>query len=178
MGTVKLIFGLFSAGVVGLSLYTGGAGLIPFCMGLGTVRVDRDARGLRLRAIDAEAIHVVGYVLFAVVPMLLALGVVAFVIGVVASLVGCAGLRVDVRSDGRVTRISRRFCWVIPWRDARFEGLPDAFVDGWGDFADPAALYVAGRGGEDRIELGWSHRGNEGRADALAAEIVGWRPRA
>lgn len=178
MPTGKLILGLVGAAIMGLTVYTGGAGLIPFFVGVRSVRVSEGATQLRVTASDAEASHVCGYVAFAIVPGLLVLGFVSFAIGVLASLLLWASLRVVVTCDGRETLITRRVLWVVPWRSRRSVGRPDAFVDGWGDFADPAALYLASPCDGDRLELGWSHKGNEGRAEALAAQIVGWRPHA
>lgn len=98
-------------------------------------------------------------------------------IGAGASALFWASLRVGVSCDGESTRIVRRVLWVVPWRTRRYDGLPDAYVDGWGDLSDPAALFVGSGEGAERVELGWSHRGNAGRAEALARQIGEWRRR-
>lgn len=160
-----------------LSVYCAGVGVVPFLLGLRSVCVSERRAGrralLRVRSLDAVAMHVTGYALFATVPLLMVFGKPVALASALGSLIFWSSLRVVFETDGAQTLLSRRFLWIIPWRHRRHQEGIEAWTDGWGDFADPEALHV--RAGEESVELGWSHQGSDHRADELVTQINAWQ---
>lgn len=103
-----------------------------------------------------------------------------------ALFVGAFGCRVRLVVGRGSTECVRSLLWVVPWRRARF-GRAIAWVDGWGDMADPLAFHIGevagdrspgggGDGGLDEqglfsLELGWASQTTETRADPLARDF-------
>jgi hypothetical protein len=57
----------------------------------------------------------------------------------------------------------------LPWSWRSYPDAPLAFTDGWGDFADPLALYLdVGKEGR-RLELGWGGKGTPSCDDLATA---------
>lgn len=177
MRWLEIILVVVGGCATSLSIYCAGPGMLPFLLGLQSVklteRLHERRATLRVDAIDAVAMHVSGYPLFGAVPFLLGVGTPFAVGGALVSLLFWSSLRVVFETDGAQTLVSRRFLWIIPWRHRRHQEGIEAWTDGWGDFADPEALHV--RAGEDSVELGWTHQGSGHRADQLVTQINAWQ---
>lgn len=75
--------------------------------------------------------------------------------------------RVEVVVTARAARLERRALGWICWRRMPLE-RPTAWVDGWGDLADPLAFFVGDEARAAWLEVGFIDAGNQ-RTEPLAA---------
>jgi hypothetical protein len=97
---------------------------------------------------------VTGGALAAVPAALSVWGTKAAVVGTAVALLSTCGCRLTVRVTSAATRVVRKVMFFVPWSWRTYALPPNAYAAGWGDFADPAALYLD-VGGTRPIELGW-----------------------
>jgi hypothetical protein len=153
-----------------LTIYASGGAMITFIAALRTVRIERSARAVVLRAWDAQAMMLSGFVLWAVPPLLLLLGYGPAGAGAVASFGLWFGFRTSVEVTAEGTLRVRKFACIVPWRRELIAAKPRAFTDGWGDFADPESLNL--EIGGVTIELAWGDATSGSLSDELAAEFI------
>ncbi len=148
--------------------------IIGMLIALNSLRVQRLSDQVVLKGRDAVPFAMgligacAGCVLLGCLRSLLPLhGFVVALLGLVlfALPLGC---RVKVEVGHHEATGTRTVAWVVPWRIVSLE-CPTAFVDGWGDFSDPAALHVGDEVGGFAVELGWP--GKSDKADVLATRF-------
>jgi hypothetical protein len=167
-------FTLVGEAVLALSIYAGVGHLLPVFWVLHTLRVTRTSDAVHLRGTDFLVTMMSGFALCGVPFILVALGVAPW-LALGASLVTWFGFRVHVQVTRTNTLVLRTFAFAIPWSVRTYARSPRAFVDGWGDFLDPEALYVGFVNDEqgERIELGWSHKDSGERCKEVADDFNG-----
>ncbi len=86
-----------------------------------------------------------------------------------AGIVPCFGCRFSLDATASGGRLQRRVLWRIPWRTIAL-ARPAAWVDGWGDWADPLAVHV-GETSPDGVscEVAWSSKGDD--AEEVVAQF-------
>ncbi|MEL6547147.1 MAG: hypothetical protein AAFQ82_21150 [Myxococcota bacterium] len=170
--------GVWFAAVSGVALllygFSGVQGVTEAVAGLRSVRVHSQRNRAVLRAWDwglAERLQPVAWASLAV-----SIGSVALLGGWAGALVLVCALipwsyRLEVRVDATSAVVKRTILgWA--WSQTALH-RPYAWVDGWGDFLDPEALWLGERGDsferEPRsFELGWSSCYSGERANDLA----------
>ncbi len=171
MSTLPLVLEVVGL-VAQLGLVAMPVALVVLCHSGRSVRVVRSAERVVLTAVD-------GYATLVALAWLGVVGVGAALWsraggahspGALVMLSGLAlsGLTFRVRLvvTTHAARLERRVLGVIRWRCVPIT-RPTAYVDGWGDFADPLAFIVADEGGEVSVEIGFIDATNE-RTEPLA----------
>lgn len=154
-----------------LTAYGSGGVFVPFLFATGRLRLRSDGSSVCLKGLDPVPMLWLGPVLGVIPALFSSLGTFGMLGGGALALVTWFGCRVRVRvTDGR-TRVVRTVAYLLPWSWRTYRSVPNAYADGWGDFADPSALYLELDGGARTIELGWGGRGTPS-CDDLAANIT------
>ena len=156
--------------MVALGLYLR-FGFLSFLLGLRTIRLEKTPETLRLTAMDGAPNACWAAFSVGSLPLVLIWDLEAGLIVAAASLVVWLGFRVRICVNEEGARVVRTFAYIIPWSWRVYDEMPMAFVDGWGDFMDPEALYLGFEGGGSCLELGWGDRSTADRCEALAAEF-------
>ena len=153
--------------------------LLAMCGALSSAEVRRFSDRVELRSLDGVACGV-ALLLAAVGAPLLWFSLRAVDVSIPCTLLACAlpfvtahGCRVRLRVRSDSAECVRKVLWLVPWRRVALAN-PCAWVDGWGDFSDPEALYVGEAGyaeGSYQLELAWGSAGSGDRAEQLVAEL-------
>lgn len=77
-------------------------------------------------------------------------------VGVLITIFLAASCRVRFEVRARDAEVRRLVLWMLPWRWASLT-TPSAWEEGWGDFADPSALWIGDAG--YAMEIGWWGQG-------------------
>ncbi len=144
---------------------------VPFLLGLYSVRLRFTVDRLWLTGFDPEASMWAGFAIWPLATLGFHWGASVGWISLLGAALLWLSFRVRVRVSPRGTWMLRCLAWVIPWRIRHTSTTPLASVDGWGDFMDPEALWLADTDGGWTLQLGWSNARSGDRATELARAI-------
>lgn len=159
--------------IVVLICYASCGGIIPFLLALHSIQIryDENTDSVSLKALDASAMSTSGFGLWAVTPFLLLWGIKSVMIGSAIMLFIWFGFRLHIRATPRGTQVVRRLAFFIPWSKHTYVEPPHAFVDGWGDFADPMTININFCDSSSKLELAWINKGSYNLSNDLVAEF-------
>lgn len=174
-----MVGNLLGACIWGWLGYVSGIATIPFLLARSCIRVRATHNRVRLRALDASAMFYSGFVLSGpgVAVLVAVTGSVA--LAILLTLFLWLGFRLNLVVTNNGVTVTRRFLYLIPWwfRRRANAAQPTAFVDGWGDFADPEALHVVLWEDGPSLELAWGDANSGDKCEDLAREFnaaVSW----
>ncbi|MFZ5446289.1 MAG: hypothetical protein ACOZQL_40250 [Myxococcota bacterium] len=151
----------------GLQGWALGLSMVPWFSALRSLVVVRGGERLTLRGLDASAISTAGWLL-SCAPALAGFGLPAAAFASGCALVLALSFRLRVDATPSRTIVRRYFLWIVRWRRVEHPGGATAFVDGWGDFADPESISLRFESGRS-FELAWVSRGEGHLRDAVVA---------
>ena len=142
-----------------LPAYASGGVILPFLFATSCLRIRVTGCSVRLTGVDPVPMAGLGFALGVIPALLSAWSTRAAMGGCAVALVVWFGCRIRVHVTLVRTTVVRTVMYLLPWSWRSYRHPPRAFTDGWGDFADPRALYVeVGHEGR-KLELGWGGTG-------------------
>jgi hypothetical protein len=153
-----------------LLAYASGGVIVPFLVATSRLRIRVTGCSVRLTGVDPVPMAGLGFALGVIPALLSAWSTSAAMGGSAAALVVWFGCRLRVHVTPVRTTVVRTVMYFLPWSWRSYRDPPRAFTDGWGDFADPLALYVEVGDEGRKLELGWGGKGTPD-PDHLAAEF-------